>query len=153
MIRIKINDVYGNLLIDSGSTISGISEAKAQELGVQILPLDQNETKFLIAANRSRVEKIGRCSLNLKFNTRTVTFDFIVLRQLSTSVLVGLNFLEKFGVQQNFGNGTLEIMGEEVPLIRSQNFLGLARMGEDSAYLSWTREKYLSNNEQKMLLE
>src|SRR6188508_2178150 len=101
MVRIKINGVFGNLLIDSGSSICGISEAKAKDLGVQILPLGQNQPKWLVAANKSRVEKIGCCNLNLQFNTMTLNFDFYVLKGLSCPYLVGVNFLEKFGVQQD----------------------------------------------------
>ncbi len=85
LIRIKIQNVFTSVLMDSGSSKSAIDFEYAQKIGVKIEPLEVGETKFLQTANQTRVNVQGKCTLELQIHAAKLNFEFFVIRDLTQS--------------------------------------------------------------------
>ena len=131
LIRIKIQNSFTSVLLDSGSARSCVDLEYAQKLGLKIEPLESGEMHCLLAANQTKVIIQGKCKLELEVQSTKLNFDFLVLRDLSVKCLIGIDFLEFFGVNQNYRTGKVQIAGlEEISFIRKNDYLGLVRLAK-----------------------
>ena len=119
LIRLKIQNVFTSILIDSGAAHCAIDLDYATKLGVKIKNLEIGDAKFLQAANQTRVDIMGKCVIEMQLNSNKINFEFLVLRDLSVKCLVGIDFLQHFKVKQDYEKGTVLISGlGEIDFIR-----------------------------------
>jgi len=131
LIRLKLQGVFVSLLIDSGAARSAIDLDFAKSLGIKIENLEKGELKFLQAANQTRVEIVGKCNLELQFNSNKLNYEFLVMQNLSVRCLVGIDFLESFKVKQDYSTGVVTILGlGDIDFIRRDDYLGLVRLSK-----------------------
>lgn len=106
-IRVRIFSSYVNAMIDTGATISLISEALQNRLGVSHQKLDRQDPKFLFGANGAEIRIIGKVQLSIKLNGLCIPFDFLVAHNLRQDMLLGTDFLSKSNALIDYTNNTV----------------------------------------------
>ena len=141
IIRGKIKGRYTTILIDTGSNKSAIDSKLVRNLNIQIIPAGYNDPKELYAAGGQIMSSRGIVHDYIEIGGRTFKQRFIVLDNLSANIICGMDFLQTFGAVVNLCTGTL-IMDEvtSIPLIRSREYLGLARLGTNVTILPGTSQ-------------
>ena len=94
-------------LVDTGASRSCVSVQLINRLRSKIEPLDENETKFLYAADGKPVEVVGKVSLPINLNGLSIFVEFLVLPSLNNELIYGLDFLERSLAQINCATRTI----------------------------------------------
>ena len=90
LILAQINKKKQLCLIDTGATISAISQKFAQKLNLDIKPAPQTH---LLAADNQVLPTLGTVEMSVKINGLIIPFDFTVIPSLCNEVIFGLDFL------------------------------------------------------------
>ena len=116
-VRVEIFSQSHEMLIDSGSEVTCISEAaytifkkdnKFPELPVSNLAV-------YVAVGRKTVKIARKVYLNVKIWKFQINYSFLVVTGLSTDLIMGADFLRTYGGIINFQNETFKLMGELIP--------------------------------------
>lgn len=107
-----------DILVDSGSQISGISESFMQTLGlneIATLPVANCSISVAVGAKSQRVKRQIFLTIEVKGHRFEVVL--LIIPKLNTNVLLGCDWLEKVGAILNFGSNTLCIasLGLTIP--------------------------------------
>ena len=90
---IRVNDVLLNALIDTGSSDSFISERKARELNLELLPYVIN---LSLASGNCQAQTIGKVIVSLKMQGHVYeSFTLGVISNLCSDVLIGHDLLSE----------------------------------------------------------
>jgi len=133
MVRIQLGSKFLNILIDSGATYSCIDQQFALGLGLRIEPLQRGEISNLFSVNSQRVDILGKVQVEINIADLRISYTFLAVKDLNTKILMGLDFMRCFKCTCDFVKGILTLENErsrrvEVPMIRKENYLGLARI-------------------------
>ncbi|CAF1087531.1 unnamed protein product, partial [Brachionus calyciflorus] len=88
----EINNKSKYCLIDTGALTSFISEKYASQENFKRDPI--KNPKNWITANGSPLEVNGQCSLNLNLGSKIIKGDFIIAKNLSNYVIIGVDILK-----------------------------------------------------------
>src|ERR1043165_7361055 len=127
VIRVKSNEHFLNLLLDTGSFRSVIGESTCKKLGVQIHPVSNGIAKCLLAADNGLITLVGEAYLTLEIQDAKIQHKFYVMPNLSAEILCGMEFILQNGVKMDHQIGEVEMMNGQIklPFIRKESYLGL----------------------------
>ena len=108
-ISLKIGNVSVDILIDSGSSRSLISENTAKALKLKIDPLSTSDHPSLFAANSSRLRIIGSTVVSVFLKGLTIYQTVYVATQLNPEILFGGDFLSENAAVINYRLGILSL--------------------------------------------
>lgn len=95
LVRVFVDNLEISALVDTGATISVISESLRQRLKKIALPYD---CKQLRGVGKDLLHPIGTCTARVKVSENVVIpVSFVVLRQCSHDLILGLDFLYDHG--------------------------------------------------------
>ncbi|WP_394653822.1 TIGR02281 family clan AA aspartic protease [uncultured Sphingomonas sp.] len=93
--RVTLNDVEKRMLVDSGATITAVSEATAAEIGIEPnavgFPVVINTANGSVTARRGRVERVSLGMLETK------DLGVVVSPAFGDTNVLGMNFLSRLG--------------------------------------------------------
>ena len=142
IIRIRVNDHFTNVLLDSGANTSVVNLAFVKALGIPLEPLGPNSLKVLIAADSRTMKVLGEVTLSFKIDSLQIFHRFSVLKGLSTNVICGMDFIRINQINCNHADGTAWFQKERigVPFIRQQNYIGIAYLSQSIVVPPQTEE-------------
>ena len=128
VIRVKIQNRFTDVLLDTGAAFSVVSERFAKQRNFRIDPIGPNDVSCLMAANNQKIFTIGKTALNLIIGTECVKHVFLVVGKLSSALICGLDFIQgKIDLQ--FSRRQVVVNGRTtVPLLPKDTYLGVARL-------------------------
>ena len=129
IIRIGVNDILSNVLFDSGAAVSAVQyEYAVNTLGCRLIPLEQGDTKGLMSADKQHIPVEGKVILTLNFNGLLVNYWFLVVKNLSATVICGTDFYAENNVITDYKEGVVIIGDTIIPFYRRVDLIGHARV-------------------------
>ncbi|TBT98587.1 hypothetical protein CWI37_1686p0010 [Hamiltosporidium tvaerminnensis] len=111
------NTTFDNILVDTGASYSYVNSTFLKKTG--ILPIRLNNTKTISVANGETHQILEKVEFPLQFKLHpTITFkvDALVLPSMPTSVILGIDFLNKHNSEISFKEKYLTIRSVKLPL-------------------------------------
>ncbi|KAJ8007866.1 hypothetical protein DPEC_G00098630 [Dallia pectoralis] len=105
-----------NFLVDTGAQVSIVPKAVWLEITKGSAELRGFEGK-VAAANGEEMEVIGRWQTTCQFDSLAVVAEFLVAEIPSQEVLLGTDFLARFGAVIDLGGKCCRLMGKKLPLL------------------------------------
>ncbi|CAF1106018.1 unnamed protein product, partial [Brachionus calyciflorus] len=99
-------------LIDTGALTSFISDKYASQEKFNRDPI--KNLKNWITANSSPLEVNGQCSLNLNLGSKIIQGDFIIAKNLSNDVIIGVDILKSNNCIIDFYKSILKCKGQKI---------------------------------------
>lgn len=114
-VDISLNQVPCVALVDSGSSVSLISEMLAGKLNKGLLRLSKDPIPFLLNSNGERIRVSGKVELELSLGPFTERMQFVVA-DIKHEVILGLDFLLMTSATISFARGKLMLSTGEVDM-------------------------------------
>ena len=114
-------------LVDSGAELSLISQRTYDNLKFRP-PLVKTKNVALKSANGTDIEVKGSVDLEFKIAGIKLTHNFIVVSNLSRNMILGLDFMVRYGVRLYFDFSKMRIQGAYVPLENDSYIASIARL-------------------------
>ena len=115
--RVSVQSREISALIDSGSDITCVSEQFYESmkscLDMPVLPVSY--LVVFVAAGKKTITIRKKVQITIKFWKFGITHAYLVVPGLTTDVIIGVDFLKKYGGIINFKNETFELCGEKIP--------------------------------------
>ena len=101
-------------LIDTGAAISGIDYEVFEKLnGPTIFKNEKIKTHLIIkAANGSSMKVMSQYNIPIEVNKRAVNIELYVIKNMSTKLILGMDFYQKAGIIVNGMNTTVSANGK-----------------------------------------
>ena len=99
--RMRINGIWRNCLLDTGATMNVIDEEVTKELGdIKVRSMLENVS----CANGSALQVKGKSTLEIKINGKKARLEFTIAKNVSPKVIAGSTLLREFGIQLRIRN-------------------------------------------------
>ena len=133
VVRGFVNGVGVDIMLDSGSSVSLLRQdiVSRMEKVVQIFPQSQPK---LVTASGDPLHIVDYVRATVMINDLQVSHDFVVVNELITSVILGVDFLQQHSLVLNFGTMTLSITSAAVTP-RNGNLAVVALPSENPAVM------------------
>ena len=119
-------------MLDTGSSQSLISEELARRLKINFGLLDTGDSRVLFAANCGSIRVVGKCLLSVKLGGLTVPFQFLIIRQLSQDLVIGIDFLNHTRAVVNCSESIVSFYDDMVELpVLSKGKMIVAKLDSD----------------------
>jgi len=161
VVNVIVNNSFGDqAIVDTGSYLSFVDNNFCKKHNLRVTPLQPGESKSYIAAGETRITAIGSTNLELTFAGEKFVHNFQIIKNLSTNILIGVNFIRKYKCVAYLAQGvfTLEDARVTVPLVVKGETLGLAKL-KQQVTLQPNTQQIVSlicpkiNNQKAFLLE
>ena len=121
VIKVQIGGHDINALLDTGSTYSICDEKLVQKLKIRIGHLQENDPRFLLAANSSKMNILGRVDLNIRLLGIIVPHVAYVMPGMAQELLLGLEFMTQTGAVIRFDDHEVSFYRDflRLPLMRT----------------------------------
>ena len=115
--RVSVQSREISALIDSGSDITCVSEQfyESMKSCVDMPVLPVSNLVIFVAAGRKTITIRKMVQITIKFWKFEITHAYLVVPGLTTDVIIGVDFLKKYGGVINFKNETFKLWGEKIP--------------------------------------
>jgi len=113
-IRARVNNQSVAILIDSGYSVSSISEEFFHRLRIPQSALKLARQTHLIAANGLPLVNIGKIDLSVNIDGLVVPYTFTVLKGLSFNIICGIDFMNDTKAVMNCSKHTLSLFNDLV---------------------------------------
>ena len=129
VIRVKVNDQFTNLLLDTGANRSAINAKLAERWRLNIDQNIENSPTSLYTANGEAMNNKGTVLLQINVDGKNLEQRFIVLDKLTTNLIAGCDFMREHNAIVDMKEGVAIFnKSQKVPLIHKKEFIGLARL-------------------------
>jgi len=131
MINVIVNNAFSDqAIVDTRSFLSFVDNDFCKRHNLCVVPLQLGESRSYIAAGETRITAIGSTNLVLTFAGEEFEHNFQIIRNLSTNILIGVNFIRKYNCVAYLSKGvfTLGDARVTVPLVVKAETLRLARL-------------------------
>lgn len=121
-------------LLDTGADISLITEKTFKCIDKKLCsPIIYDSHLKLASVTGESLEVLGRSRIQFQFGKRKISFEFVVVKRLGKSIILGSDFLTCFDVKWDFRQRTVAIGKEVVTLKdkRSDPSVALVRSAEN----------------------
>ncbi|CAG2213721.1 unnamed protein product [Mytilus edulis] len=127
-VELFINGIPAKFLIDTGATVSLVSDTLFEKLKSRDRPSVRQVTQEIIAANGESLKIIGKALFSLKLGSFHTVIEGVIAG-LSVEGILGLDFLQTNGCKVDLGKKTVQVTGIIEP---SEEFLdrGKALVGK-----------------------
>jgi len=97
VVNVIINDSFTEqAIVDTGSYLSFLEHNFVKLHKLCITPLQPGASKTFIDAGNTRITAIGTTNIVLTFAREQFPFCFQIIDQLSTNILIGINFITRY---------------------------------------------------------
>jgi len=134
VVNVIINESFGDqAIVDTGSFLSFVDYNFCKKHNLRVIPLQTGESRSYIAAGETRITAIGSTNLVLTFAGEQFPQNFQIIKNLSTNILIGVNFIRKYNCVPYVFQGifALEESRITVPLVVKGDMLGVAHLKEE----------------------
>jgi hypothetical protein len=114
-IDLKINDVPAKFLVDTGATISLVSNKIFYALDKSKRPEVRQLRQTIVTANGTNLSSIGQSLFNLKMGNQQCGIE-AVIADLAIDGILGLDFVQRYNCLIDLRGNVLCFVNEEVPL-------------------------------------
>lgn len=114
MVLVSIKGRKTNALCDTGAAISCVNKSFAMKLLQTDLKLEPSNYKTVIGVGGEHHEVAGTVNLKLNFGGLNTEYTFHVTENLHHSVILGIDFMERFRVNIDIGNKTMSILETKI---------------------------------------
>ena len=101
-------------LIDSGSSITIVSELFTRIHKLPIKPVGESETLGLISANTGLVHVVGTTDFLIRVSGLTMPVTARVAKTLSHRFILGVDFLETYGAKIDYQLGVISLSDDMI---------------------------------------
>ena len=120
-------------LIDSGASVSVIDSKLLSKLHVKIQSLTNSQPRALFSADGNRLNVLGTCILPVKINGVVTDLRFLVLENLPSKLILGVDALDKCKAKLNFETRTLSLFDDLISVSLRNSYdstVGVARVAK-----------------------
>ena len=128
IIRVKMNGVFTDVLIDTGANTSMMDLDYATQLGAMVSSLRKGEFPNLLTADHGVMRVHGKVDVTMKVGQLEIMHDYCVVKNLAARVICGMDFiianlmtLDHIEGIANFKRGQVSI-----PFLSKHSYLGIA---------------------------
>ena len=114
-IDLNINDVPGKFLVDTGATISLVSNKIFYALDKSERPEVRQLKQTIVIANGTNLSSIGQSLFNLKMGNQQCGIE-AVIADLAIDEILGLDFVQRYNYLIDLRGNVLCFVNEELPL-------------------------------------
>lgn len=118
LILFSTNSVDYVALVDTGATISCISQTAAEQMNVRCVPEERRNVK---AVNGDVLKIVGKCNIIFASNNFCFCQEFVVVADLNCSVILGVDFLIKNKMSIDFVNLCIQFQHGKIFFYRNAN--------------------------------
>jgi len=133
VVNVIINNFFGDqAIVETGSFLSIVDNNFCKKHNLHVLPLQPGESRSFIAAGETRITAIGSTNIVLTFAGKKIPHNFQIIKNFSTYILIGVNFIRKYNCVAYLAQGVF-FLGDAritVPLVVKKDMLGLAKLRE-----------------------
>jgi len=115
-IWISINQKKVRALIDTGAGITCISKKMADKLNLKLKSFQPGKIKSFYSASGSSLNAVGIAKINYNLNGLIISFDTVVLDNLTGACIIGSDFLNATSARIDFSTGTVSFEDDLVTL-------------------------------------
>lgn len=146
LVRLETNNVEDLALIDTGATISCISQTAADRMGVRRLDV---ENKCLKAVNGNRLKIVGKCKVIFALDECLFKQEFMIISDLNCNIILGQDFLVGNKMCVDFCNNCISFSKGKIHFVHHK--VGKQRQSEPAFVAKQNPEKRIkqSNSELK----
>ena len=110
LLEVKVKGHTVDSLIDTGATVSLVSERMARDLGLidKMRPWEMGPVK---AADSAALDILGALTISVRVGLANLTFDVIVARNLSRGMIIRKNVLGQVGTVIDLKRETITLDG------------------------------------------
>ena len=121
--------------MDSGADISLISRETFEKIAAEnVLHLSKDDCVPLQSVSGQKLKNFGTAELRVKMSKFDRVYKFQIIEGMRNQCILGNDFLSDFGAQLDFGQKTLNLEGNVIPLrpqkLTSQTVTSLIRVPE-----------------------
>jgi len=106
-------------LIDSGSSITIVSELFTRTHKLPIKPMGESETLGLISANTGPVHVVGTTEFLIRVSGLTMPVTARVAKTLSHPFILGVDFLETYSAKIDYQLGVISLSDDMISIAYS----------------------------------
>ena len=110
----KIKTKTAKALIDSGSSLTIVSEYFTKTHNLPIKPMGESEVMGLISANTAPVHVIGTTEFLIRISGLTMPVTARVAKVLSHPFILGIDFLETYGAKIDYQLGVISLSDDMI---------------------------------------
>ncbi|XP_071136893.1 uncharacterized protein [Mytilus edulis] len=125
-VELFINGIPAKFLIDTGATVSLVSDTLFEKLKSRDRLSLRQVTQEIIAANGESLKIIGKALFSVKLGSLHTVIEGVIAG-LSVDAILGLDFLKTNGCKVDSGNKVMERDNQHIPLLL-QGKLGVYRV-------------------------
>ena len=107
MVKIQINKIDTNALLDSGCATSVITEKLATYIQATIDYVNPENCETPISANGSCMKVIGHTCLDVNIEGLIIPFNFSILKQITQPIILSVDFLEYTNAEIKWSKHTI----------------------------------------------
>jgi len=112
-VKVHINDEPFEVVMDSGSGTSLISVHLVNRLLIDSLP----KPVLLSGIGTEPVSALGTVTIPIDFGSESITHTFLCLKDFKFNVLLGNDFLTRYGVIINYKDHTVEFKDNKLSML------------------------------------
>jgi len=116
VVNVIVNESFGDQVnIDTGSFLSFVDYNFCKKHNLHVIQLQPGKSRSYVAAGETKSTSIGFTNLTLTFAGKKFQHNFQIIKNLSTNILIGVNFIRKYNCvpyvsQGIFSLGMLELL-------------------------------------------
>lgn len=156
-VDVSINKKRTNALVDTGASITVISALFLNKTSYANAVLTKPDFHFVNGVG-GRLKVLGKLDLPISFQGAIFNFSVHVVDRLPHSLIIGLDFMEKYKVNLDLANKTMSFLNQAANVFMLKSNSGIARIAK-STTLPPHSETILSvkvskrNSDEEVLLE
>ncbi|KAL5503413.1 hypothetical protein EMCRGX_G010361, partial [Ephydatia muelleri] len=105
----KLGGATVNILLDSGSSISLVRKA-ALQVAENVRVITPTTLIQLVTAAGEKLKIVDYVTAPIQVGDRTIEHNFVVVDNLITSVILGVDFMQKHGLVLNFSHSPVQVL-------------------------------------------
>jgi len=133
VVNVIVNDLFGDqAIVDTGKFLSFVDNNFCKKHNLHVIPLQPGESRTYIAVGKTRITAIGSTNIVLIFAGKKFSHNFQITKNLSTNILIGINFIRKYDCVAYLSHGIFSLGNARitVPIVVKRDTLGLAQLRE-----------------------
>jgi len=132
-----VNNAFGSQgIVDTRSFLSFVDNNFCKKHNLHVIPLQPGESRSYIAAGETRITAIGSTTIVLTFAGENFSHNFQKIKNLSTNISIGVNFIRKYNCVAYLSQGVFSLGNARitVPLVVKGDTLSLAKLKEQVTF-------------------
>jgi len=118
VVNVIIKESFGDqAIVDTGSVLSFVDYNFCKKHNLLVIPEHVGESRSYIAAGETRITSIGSTILILTFAGEKFPYNFQKIKNLSTNILIGVDFIRKYNCVPYVSKGIFAMEGSRITVL------------------------------------